>query len=275
VGAARLATVVVDQGLGDGTELGWRDQQRLRLVVPAKADRAVTAAARAPAAASAGLPIGRRAHTVRQGPGNTAWTARQETAVVGITGLTTDAQEGTPAHGRHTHRREFQGHRITAVVGRRWTGRDDGPGGNTVCLTKAAVDTPLPPFADDDERRLLANGGIKAAKQPWDLGHPPQNTERAVWVHVLFPRRMFALATAYRRPCEREATGGEPFGRQRGRRQRLEHTRDTVMVCAQGYDGIVHLAEYAWRLGVRLKDTPPGVGTYPDMLAKYGLTSQA
>jgi hypothetical protein len=33
--------------------------------------------------------VGRRAHTVRHGQGNTARTERLETEVVGITGLTT------------------------------------------------------------------------------------------------------------------------------------------------------------------------------------------
>ena len=32
----------------------------------------------------------------------------------------------------------------------------------------------------------------------WDLGHPPQKTERPVRVHVVFTLLMFALATAYR-----------------------------------------------------------------------------
>jgi hypothetical protein len=88
----------------------------------------VTADARAPAAAGEGLTRGRRAHTERHGQGKTAWTERQETDVVGITGLTTDDQYGTPEHGRHTNRRDFQGNLINAVVVRQWTGRDYGPG---------------------------------------------------------------------------------------------------------------------------------------------------
>jgi hypothetical protein len=42
-----------------------------------------------------------------------------------------------------------------------------------------------------------ANGGIKACKPQWDLGHPPQKTDRAVRVHVIFTRLMCALATAW------------------------------------------------------------------------------
>jgi hypothetical protein len=43
-------------------------------------------------------------------------------------------------------------------------------------------------------------------------------------------------------------------------------------VCAQGYDGIFHLAEYSLLLGVKRKDVPPGIGTRQDILAKYRLT---
>jgi hypothetical protein len=54
-----------------------------------------------------------------------------------------------------------------------------------------------------------------------------------VRVHVLFTLLMFALATAYRLPCEREASSGEPVGWQRWRRQLLEQTRELVLVCAR------------------------------------------
>jgi hypothetical protein len=64
-------------------------------------------------------------------------------------------------------------------------GRDDGPGGNTVFLTHASIERPSPPLDDDDDRRRIEHGGLKAATQPWDLGHPPQQNARAVWVHVV------------------------------------------------------------------------------------------
>jgi Transposase DDE domain len=274
-GAARLHTVVFDKGFLDGTDLWWLDQQGLHFVVPAKANMAVTADARAQAAAGEGLSMGRRVHTVRHGQGKTAWAERQETEVVGITGLTTYDQYGTPEHGHHANRRDFQGNRIHAVVVRKWQGRAYGPGGKTVFLTNASVAKPLQPFDDYDARSLIENCCIKEAKQQWDLGHPPQKTARAVRVHVLFTLLLFALATAYRLQCEREETGGEPVGWQRWRRQLLEQTRDKVIVFAQGYYGIFHLAEYSLLLGVRLKDKPPGIGTYPDILAKYRLSSQA
>jgi hypothetical protein len=89
----------------------------------------------------------------------------------------------------------------------------------------------------------------------------------------MFTLLMFALATGYRLECEREATGREPVGWQQWRRQLLEQNRDQVIVFAQGYYGIVHLAEYSLLLGAKLKDAPPGIGTLPEVLARYGLTA--
>jgi hypothetical protein len=169
---------------------------------------------------------------------------------VGLTELTTDDQDGTPEHGRQHNRRDCQPHPINAVVVRKWHGRDYGPGGTTVFLTNASVAKPLQPFADDDDRRLIENCYIKATKQPWDLGYPPQQSARAVRVPVMFTLLLFALATAYRLPCARETLGGEAVDGQRWRRQLCEQTQDQVIVRAQGYSGISHLAEYSLLLGL-------------------------
>jgi len=273
-GAARLHKVVFDKGFLDGTTLWWLDQQEITFVVPAKTNMAVTADARAQAAADEGLTVGRRVHTVRHGQGKTARTERLETEVVGIPGLTTYDQYGTPEHGRQQHRRDFQPNPINAVVVRKWRGKDYGPGGKTVFLTNASVAKPLQPFDDYDDRSLIENCCIKEAKQQWELGHPPQKTDRAVRVHVMFTLLMFALATAYRLACEREARGEEPVGWQRWRRQLLEQTRDQVIVFAQGYYGIFHLAEYSLLLGVKLNDVPPEVGSRQQVLAKHRLPAR-
>jgi hypothetical protein len=273
-GPARLHKVVFARGFLDGTDLWWLDQQGLSVVVPATTKMAVTADARAQAAAGDGITHGRRMHTVRHGQGNAARTDRIETEVVGITGLTTYDQDGTVEHGRQHNRRDFQPNLLNAVVIRTWPGRAYGPGGTTVFLTNASVEQPLRPFDDDDDRSLIENCCIKAAKQQWNLGHPPQKTERAVRVHVRFTLLMFALATAYRLHCEREDRGGEPVGWQRWRRQLVEETRDQVIVFAQGDYGIFHLAEYSLFVGVKLKDVPPGIGTRQDVLANYGLTKR-
>jgi Transposase DDE domain len=271
---AHLAKVVFDKGFLDGPTLWWLDQQGLRFVVPAKTNMAVTADARAQAAVGEDVTVGRRVHTLRHGQGKAAWSERLETEVVGITGLTPYDQYGTPAHERQAHRRDFQAHPINAVVIRQWNGKDYGPGGKTVFLTNAPVAKPLQVFDDYDDRSLIENCCIKEAKQQWDLGHPPQKTARAVRVHGLFTLLMFALATAYRLQCEREATGGEPVGWQRWRRRLLEQTREKVIVFAQGAYGIFHLAEYSLLVGVKLKDVPPGIGTRQDVLVKYGLITR-
>ena len=272
-GYAHLAKVVFDKGFLDGTTLWWLDQQGIRFVVPAKANMAVTADARALAAAGEGVTVGHRVHTVRHGQGQGAWTERLETEVVGITGLTSYEQYGTEEHGRRHNRRDFEPNPIHAVVVRKWHGKDYGPGGKTVFLTNAAVQQPLKPFDDYDDRSLIENCCIKEAKQQWDLGHPPQKSARAVRVHVMFTLLMFALATAYRWQYEKAALGEEPVGWQRWRRQLLEQSRDKVIVFAQGYYGIFHVAEYSLLLGAKLKDVPPEIGTLQEVLAKYGLTA--
>jgi hypothetical protein len=273
-GHGRLHKVVFDRGFLDGVDLWWLEQHGILFVVPAKENMAVTIDAQAQAAAGEGVTIGRRMHTVRHGQGRTAWTERLETEVVGITGLTTYDQYGTLEHGRHHNRRDFEPNLINAVVVRKWHNRDDGPGGKTVFLTNAAVAKPLQPFDDYDDRSLIENCCIKESKQQWSLKHPPRKTARAVRVHVLFTLLMFALATAYRLRCEQEASGGEPVGWQRWRRQLLEQSRDHVIVFAEGCYGIFHLAEYSLLLGVTIKDRPPGIGTRQQVLAKYRLTTQ-
>jgi len=272
-GHARLHKVVFDRGLLAGTDLWWLDQHGILFVVPAKADMAVTADARALAAAGDGMTVGRRVHTIRHGQGREAWSERRETDVVGLAGLTTYDQYGTPEHERQHHRRDFSPNPINAVVVRKWHGRDFGPGGKTVFLTNASVEQPLQPFDDYDDRSLIENCCIKEAKQQWDLKHPPQKTGRAVRVHVVFTLLMFALATAYRLRREQHDTGTDPVGWQRWRRQLLQQNRDKVIVFAQGFYGIFPMAEFALLLGVKLTDVPPGIGTPQEVLAKYRLTA--
>jgi Transposase DDE domain len=137
-GHALLRKVVFDKAFLDGVDLWWLDRHGILFVVPAKANMAVTIDAQAQAAAGEGVTVGRRVHTVRHGQGRTAWTERLETEVLGITRLTTYDQYGTPEHGRHHNRRDFEPNRINAVVVRKWHNRDYGPGGKTVFLTNAA-----------------------------------------------------------------------------------------------------------------------------------------
>jgi hypothetical protein len=137
------------------------------------------------------------------------------------------------------------------------------------------VEKPWRVFDDDDDRSLIEHGWMKACQPPWELGPPPQKTARAVQVHVVCTRRLFALATAYRLPCERAAVGDAPVGWPRWRRQLLEQTREQVIGCVPGYDGIFPLAEYSLLLGGKLNDVPPGIGSRQEILAKYPLTRRS
>jgi len=195
-GHARRHKVVCAKGWLDGVDRWCLDQHGLLVVVPATDHLAVTIDAQAQAAVGAGVTMGRRAHTVRHGQGRAAWIERLETAVVGITGLTTEDPSGTPEPGRHHHRRDFQPNRLNAVVVRKWTAHASGPAGKTVFLTHATVDQPLPPVDADDDRSLIANGWITERKQPWSRQPPPQKTARAVRVPVMFTWRLCPLATA-------------------------------------------------------------------------------
>ena len=274
-GDARLAKVVVAKGVVEGTTLWWLDQQGLRCGVPAHKAMAVPADARAPATAGADLTGGRRVDTGRPGQGQQAWSARRETEVVGMTGLTTDDQEGPPAPARHATRRDGHANPLHAVVGRTGPGTDDGPGGNPVCLTKAPGAQPVPPGDDEADRRRIDHCGLKEAKQPWELGPPPQQHARAGRGHVVCTLLRFAVATASRLPGEREACGGEPVGWQRGRRQRVEQHRDQVLVLAPGHYGLLHLAASSRLLGVKRNDVPPDSGRRQQVLAKDKLPTRA
>jgi hypothetical protein len=108
-------------------------------------------------AAGEGSPIGRRVHTVHGGQGRGAWPERLETEVVGITGLTTYDQYGTPEHRRQANRRDFQANPLNAVVVHQWQGKDYGPGGEVVFLTNASVDKRLRPFDHYDDCSLVEN----------------------------------------------------------------------------------------------------------------------
>jgi Transposase DDE domain len=76
-GHACLHKVVFDRGFLAGTDLWGLDQHGILFVVPAKAGMAVTADARALAAAGDGMTVGRRVHTIRHGQGREAWSERR------------------------------------------------------------------------------------------------------------------------------------------------------------------------------------------------------
>jgi hypothetical protein len=157
------------------------------------------------------------------------------------------------------------------VVVRKWHKRAEGPGGKVVLLPNEAGAKPLHIFATYDDRSLIEHCGIKERKHAWHLKHPPKKTERAVQGQVFFTLAMFALATAYRLRAAQAAGGDEPVGWQRWRRQLIPQHRDKVIIFAQGWYGIFHVAEYALLLGVQLTEPPPEIGNRRAVFKTYGL----
>jgi hypothetical protein len=67
--------------------------------------------------------------------------------------------------------------------------------------------------------------------------------------------------------------GGE--GAERWRRRLKEENRDRVIVFVGDRYGIFHLAELSVLTGIRLKTLPAHLGTWQDVLARYGLAPAA
>lgn len=104
--------------------------------------------------------------------------------------------------GCHHHRHDFGTNPIQAVMVCEWHERDYSLGATTVFLTNASMSKPLHPFGDDDDRSLMEDYCLTGVKRQWDVSHPPQKTERALRVQVLFTLLIFAVAPAYRMYCE-------------------------------------------------------------------------
>ena len=159
---------------------------------------------------------------------------------------------------------------INVVVIRKWPGRDDDSGGKIVFLTHTAVQQPLQPFDDDDDRSLLENGWIKEAKQQRDLGHLPQKTGRAVRVPVVFTLRLFVLTTAY--GCR--VSQGSPG------RSRSAGTAGSASSCSgpatrSSCVPSTATVSFMWRKtrgswASRLKQLLPGIGTHQELLGQNG-----
>lgn len=275
---ARIATVVADRGYLDGADLWQVAQRGIIFVVVAKADMAVAADARALAARRRGS---RRERVVRQGRGRTAREERLTTVLVGIRGLTTYDAYGDPEHTKEHLRKAYQGTPLNAVVVRTWDNRTPTEG--TVYLTNGPVSDPFVVFDDYDWRSVIENGIFKEGKHPWHLTHFPQRTEAAVIMHCHFTLLVMTLTTAYRLWQAQQAgappvagalsstlLGGE--GAERWRRRLKEENRDKVIVFVGDRYGIFHLAELSVLTGIRLKTLPAHLGSWQDVLARYGIT---
>lgn len=281
---ARIVKVVADRGYLDGATMWAIAQQKLVFVLVAKQGMSV----REDALALAQRPdahVARRETVVRHGHGRTQTRETLVTEVVGIAGLTSYDQYGTPEHTKTRNRKDFAGNPINAVIVRRWENRTFATGG-TVYLTNGPVDNPFAPFDDYDWRSVIENGLFREAKQPWHLEHSPQKNEAGVVVHVFFTLMVMALTTAYRLQSQREEEktqdspqppgvgllGGE--GAQRWRQRLRAENRDKVIVFAGNHYGIFHTAEVMVLAGLRVKPDklPAALGSPANIFAQYGLS---
>jgi hypothetical protein len=276
---ARSATVGVDRGYLDGADLWQVAQRGIIFVVVAKAGMAVADDARALAARRRGT---RRERVVRHGRGRTARQERLKRVLVGIRGLTTYDAYGAPEQTKEHLRKDYAGTPLNALVVRTWDNRTPKDGG-TVYLTNGPVSDPFVVFDDYDWRGVIENGIFKEGKHPWHLTHFPQRTEAAVIVHCHFTLLVMTLTTAYRlwqaqqasTPAARASLsstllGGE--GAERWRRRLKEENRDKVIVFVGDHYGLFHLAELSVLTGIRLKTLPDQLGSWQDVLARYGIT---
>jgi hypothetical protein len=276
---AQITKVVVDRGYLDGADLWQLHARGIVFVIVAKAGMAVTEDARSLAGDTAPVT---RVRMVRHGHGRQATTEQRVTRLVGITALTTYDQYGPPEHTRHKNRKDFAGKPLNAVVVRTWNNHEY-PEGGIVYLTNGPVTDPFVVFDDYDWRSVIENGIFKEGKHPWHLGHFPQKTEAAVMVHCSFTLAVMALCTAFRLEQAQQTSGldsaGPPLssallqgeGVERWRRRLQAANRDKVIVFVGASYGIFHLAELAVLGGLRLPRLPPGLGSRPAILARYGL----
>ncbi len=276
---AQITKVVVDRGYLDGADRWQLHARGSVFVIVATAGMAVTEDARSLAGDTAPVT---RVRMVRHGHGRQATTEQRVTRLVGIPALTTDDQYGPPEHTRHKHRQDFAGKPLNAVVVRTWNNHEY-PEGGIVYLTNGPVTDPFVVFDDYDWRSVIENGIFKEGKHPWHLGHFPQKTEAAVMVHCSFTLAVMALCTAFRLEQAQQTSGldsadpplssallqGE--GVERWRRRLQAANRDKVIVFVGASYGIFHLAELAVLGGLRLPRLPPGLGSRPAILARYGL----
>jgi len=284
--AARITTVVIDRGYLDGEDLWALDRRDLTFVIVAKDNMVVTEDARNLAVAGEGH-VRKRVEVIRHGHGRTATTEKRRTRLVGVEALTTYDTYGDAEHARQRNRKDFDGHPINAVVVLRWGGRTY-PDGGTVYLTNGPVRDPFVAFDTYDWRSVIENGIFKEGKQPWHLEQFPQRTEAAVLVQCYFTLTVMALCTAFRlcqeaadtAPTATVAADADPTltsallggeGTQRWRHRVTEENRDHVIVFIGPRYGIFHVAEFAVLAGLHLTTLPPGLGSPPAILARFGL----
>src|SRR5260221_5395502 len=191
---AQITTIVIDRGYLDGEDLFRVHQMGLIFVIVGKANMSVVQDAQ-------GLAKGERAtvreRVVHHGHGKKATQERLRTELVGLETLTSYDSYGEESQTQMSHRRDYVGQTINAVVVRKWENRAPKTGG-TVSLTNGDVDDPFHIFDTSDWRSVIENGIFKEGKHPWHLLRFPKRTEAAVVVHCFFTLLVMVLCTAFR-----------------------------------------------------------------------------
>ena len=132
-----------------------------------------------------------------------------------------------------------------------------GPGGKVVFLTNETVDKPLAAFDAYDDRSLIEHCCIKESKQAWNLKLPPRRPNAPCRCTCSHPGD---VCTCHGVPLAGRAGGGRgrAYGLAALAAAIIQQNRDKVIIFAQGWYGIFHVAEYSLLLGVRLQRTAPG-----------------
>jgi len=279
---AQITTIVIDRGYVDGEDLFRVHQMGLIFVIVGKANMSVVQDAQ-------GLAKGERA-TVRErvvghGHGKKATQQRVRTELVGVEALTSYDSYGEPSQTHLSHRREYVGQTINAVVVRKWENRVPKTGG-TVYLTNGPVSDPFVVFDTYDWRSVIENGIFKEGKYPWHLLRFPKRTEAAVVVHSHFTLLVMGLCTAFRLwqakqaltpPSDRETHPSlsaallQGEGTARWRKRLHEENRDKLIVFIASAYGIFHLAEFAVLTHVPIRRLPSALGSPHDVLQRFGI----
>ncbi len=279
---AQITTIVIDRGYLDGEDLFRVHQSGVIFVIVGKANMAVVQDAQ-------GLAKGERAkvreRVVGHGHGKKATQERLRTEVVGLEALTSYDSYGEESQTQLSHRRDYVGQTINAVVVRKWENRVPKTGG-TVYLTNGPVNDPFTVFDTYDWRSVIENGIFKEGKYPWHLLRFPKRNEAGVVVHCHFTLLVMGLCTAFRLWQAKQALAptsdretqpslssallaGE--GTARWRKRLHEENRDKIIVFIGSAYGIFHLAEFAVLTHVPIRRLPSSLGSPQDVLQRFGI----
>lgn len=275
---ARIVKVVADRGYLDGVDLYELEEMGIIWVMWTKKNMTVRTEA---IARSVEETEQRRVTKVKHGQGRNQRVEEEVTVLVGVEGLKTYTQYGSPR--KEGERRSYaQRPALNGVVIRQWKNKvyETPP----VLLTNGSVEDAFEAYDDYDQRSLIENGIFREGKQPWNLEHAPMKIEAAVIVHVVFTLAVMALATGFRiwskqQELDQQEGVAPDFtlldgeGAESWRRRLQQENRDRLIVFVGQHFGIFHTAEFSILAGLRIKSQgiPPELGSPEDILVRYGI----